>query len=199
MEPLPCPLAGAMVCVAMPAGVCTITATPPPANVMPALTLPDALVAVALALVAFGLALAPAGAPGVEVAVVLTKGPVLVLAVGFVAEPASGVDVELLKSMTVEFVPTLPLPATCVICETPLTDTLCPPVAVACVLAPVLRASAVALMLFAGAPALTVDRAAPMPPDGAFTTAAVAVVVLLPCTAFALALAFALPLPLSTP
>ena len=73
MEPPVCAFAGAMVCVAMPAGVCTITATPPPANVMPALTLPDALVAVALALIVFGTALGLALVLAVVPAVVVTE------------------------------------------------------------------------------------------------------------------------------
>lgn len=139
MEPLPWPFAGEMVCVAIPAGVCTVTATPPPANVMPALTLPDALVAVAVAVLTFALAFEL----GVEPALALEIDPALESEFGVgVAVPASGVDVEPLKSMTVEFAPTLPLPATCVICETPLTETACPPVAVAWGFAPAARVSA---------------------------------------------------------
>lgn len=154
-----------MVCVATPAGVCNVSATPPPANVTSAFTCPDALVADALvadALVVFALvfALGPAPVP-------------------------DGLDP--LKSMTAEFELALPLPATWVTCETPLTETFWPPVALACGLAPAL-AGAVAESAVADA-------------GGALPLLLPATAALAPALAFTLTptLPFALPFPLPLP
>ena len=132
-----------------------MTATPPPAKLMPALTLPDALVAVAVGL--FVLAVTVALVPAVALEWVFKAAPEAGAPLGDAVlasvDPVGAPDVfgtfdtfdaldvfavpEPLKSMTVELAPMLPLPATCVICETPLTETFCPPLAVACGFAPV--------------------------------------------------------------